>query len=160
MSNTPSQNVGAFAFLGQFPLTAPDLRVATSPANTIGAGIVDIDDIATETQSEIENLVQDLTNRLIELPGSNLDFGDPNNRGIGIMSYLNAPTTRLVGLPGRIDAEYEQDPRVIASATTIAQQADGSTLISTQVQTAAGVFGLGWAWSQAGVVPLAPTPQG
>ena len=150
----PGQNLGAISFPGQFPLTAPDLAVSGSPSNPSAGGIVDIDAIATETTSELQNLQQDLTNRLTELPGSNLDFGNPNNRGVGIMTYLSAPTTRLVGLPGRIDAEFEQDPRITNSATTIEQQADGSFRISTQLVCVAGVVGLAWSWSQAGVAPL------
>jgi hypothetical protein len=150
----PVQNLGALTFQGQFPLTAPDLAVATSPSNPSAGGIVDIDSLATETTSELQNLQQDLTNRLIELPGSNLDFGSPNSRGVGIMMYLNAPTTKLVGLPGRIDHEFEQDPRVITSATTLVAQSDGSYLISTQLETVAGVFGVAWNWSTSGVAPV------
>lgn len=158
MSNLPSpqQNLGAFSFPGQFPLTAPDLAVSGSPANPSAGGIVDIDAVASETTSELQNLQQDLTNRMTEMPGSNLDFGTPNNRGIGIMMYLNAPTTRLAGLPHRIDAEFEQDPRVLSSATVLVPQSDGSTLIATQIQTVAGVFGVTWAWSQSGIAPISP----
>jgi hypothetical protein len=150
VSNTPQ------VLQGQFPLTAPDISVAGSPSNPSAGGIVDADDLMTETTSEIQNLVQDLTNRLTELPGSNLDFGTPNTRGIGIMLYLSATTAKLSGLPGRIDAEFEQDPRVTTSATTLVRQPDGSYLISSQVQTVAGVFGIGWAWSQSGIAPLPP----
>src|SRR5579872_7133315 len=98
------------ALLGQFPVTAPDLRVSPGA----GGMVVDIDDLATETTSELENLQQDLTNRLYEIPGSNLDFGSgaDNTRGVGIMTYLNAPQDRLIGLGARIDKEFELDPRV------------------------------------------------
>jgi hypothetical protein len=138
-------------FPGQFPLTAPDLAVSSG----VGGMVVDMDDLGTETISEQQNLQQDLMNRMIELPGSNLDFGTPNNRGIGIMTYLNASSDRLVGLPARIDAEFEQDARVRASLTTpITVQADGSYLIASQIETVAGVFGYAWSWSQAGVVPV------
>jgi hypothetical protein len=150
MSNTPQ------VLQGQFPLTAPDIAVSGSPANPSAGGIVDADALMTETTSEIQNLIQDLTNRLIEFPGSNLDFGTPNTRGVGLMLYLSATTAKLAGLPGRIDAEFEQDPRVTLSATTLRPQGDGSYLISSQVQTVVGVFGLGWAWSQSGIAPLPP----
>lgn len=153
MSNT-SQNVGALSFPGQFPLTAPDLAVSGSPSNPSAGGIVDIDLIATETISELQNLQQDLTNRLTEMPGSNLDFGSPNARGVGIMSYLSATTEKLKGLPARIDAEFEQDPRITTSATTLVRQPDGSYLISTELVAVAGVVGLVWAWSQTGVAPV------
>ncbi len=156
MSNQPpGQNLGALAFLGQFPITAPDLQVSGSPSNPSAGGIVDIDAIATETTSELQNLQQDLTNRLTEMPGSNLDFGSPNNRGIGIMSYLSGTTQKLAGLPGRIDAEFIQDPRVTASATApFVRQPDGSYVISTQLVCIAGVVGLSWGWSQSGLVAL------
>lgn len=141
-------------FPGQFPLTAPDLAVSPSP----GGVAVDADDLMTETTTEAQNLQQDLTNRLIELPGSNLDFGDNNTRGIGIMTYLNAPAGRLLGLPARIDAEFEQDPRVTSSHTTITQgpaDAKGQPTwnIDTQAETVAGVVGLGWSWTSSGLYP-------
>jgi len=150
----PVQNTGSFSFPGQFPVTAPDLAVAGSPSNPSAGGIVDMSLLATETISELQNLQQDLTNRLIEMPGSNLDFGTPNTRGIGIMAYLSAASGVLVGLPRRIDHEFEQDPRVISSLTTLVTQPDGSKLVSTQITAVSGVFGLAWGWSQAGVVPL------
>lgn len=145
-------------FPGQFPLTAPDLAVVQSP----GGMIVDIDELATETTSETQNLLQDLTNRIVEVPGSNLDFGTPNTRGIGIMMYLNAKADRVVGLAARIDAEFELDPRVTTSQTAILdgppdEDGNPTKVISTQFVGVAGVFGLSWSWSQAGVFPLAPT---
>lgn len=145
MSNLP-QNLQ-----GQFPLTAPDIAVSFT------GSIADADALMTETTSEIQNLQQALTCRLIETPGSNLDFGSPNNRGIGIMLYLSAPAERLVGLAQRIDAEFELDTRVVTSSTTLVQQAGGGYLISSVVQTVVGVFGLSWGWSQAGVAPLPPS---
>jgi hypothetical protein len=143
-------------FPGQFPITAPDLAV--SNGGQVGGQFVDADDLMSETTSEAQNLQQDLTNRLVELPGSNLDFGTPNTRGVGIMSYLSAPSSKFEGLPARIDAEFIQDPRVTGSFTPpLAQQPDGSYIISTQVTTVAGVLGLSWAWSAAGVAPLPMT---
>jgi hypothetical protein len=149
----PNQNLAVLAFPGQFPLTAPDIAVSTSPANPSAGGIVDMDALATETTSELQNLQQDLTNRLIEMPGSNLDFGPSNSRGVGIMSYLSS-AKKIGGLPARIDAEFIQDPRVSESLTTLVLQSDGTYLVSTQLVTVAGVFGLAWAWSQAGIVPV------
>ena len=149
-----TQNLGALTFPGQFPLTAPDLAVSGSPSNPSAGGIVDMDALATETTSELQNLQQDLTNRLTEMPGSNLDFGTPNTRGVGIMMYLSGTTAQLAGLPGRIDAEFEQDVRVTTSATAIMKQADGSYLISTQLVAVAGVVGVSWSWSQSGVAAL------
>lgn len=140
-------------FPGQWPITAPDIAVSSGT----GGMVVDMDALATETTSEIQNLQQDLTNRLVELPGSNLDFGSPNSRGVGIMLYLSGDSSKLSGLPSRIDVEFEQDPRVVGSYTTIMLQADGSYVISSQVQTVVGVFGLAWGWSQTGVVPLPVT---
>jgi hypothetical protein len=151
---TPNQNQGALSFPGQFPITAPDIAVSGSASNPSAGGIVDMDMVATETISELQNLQQDLTNRLTEMPGSNLDFGSPNTRGVGIMSYLSGTGDQLAGLPARIDAEFVQDPRVTGSQTSLVQQADGSYLVSTQLSTVAGVFGLTWGWSQSGVVAL------
>ena len=151
---TTNQNTGALSFPGAFPLTAPDIAVSGSPSNPSAGGIVDMDALATETTSELQNLQQDLTNRLTELPGSNLDFGTPNTRGVGIMTYLSASTQKLAGLPHRIDAEFEADPRVTTSATQLIRQPDGSYQVVTQLVAVAGVFGLTWSWSQAGVVPV------
>lgn len=141
-------------FPGQFPLTAPDLAVASSPLNPSAGGMVDIDDLATETTSELQNLIQDLTSRMTEMPGSNLDFGSPNTRGIGIQGYIGASSVVLLGLPGRIDAEFELDSRVTSSATTIQKQVDGSYLITSQIACVAGVFGVTWSWSQLGIAPV------
>jgi hypothetical protein len=135
---------------GQFPITAPDLRLSSSP----GGIAQDTDALMTETTSELQNLQQDLGNRLIELPGSNIDFYPDLSRGVGLMLYLSATADVLVGLAGRIDAEFEKDPRVLSSATTITSNADGSQTISSQVETVAGVFGLGWVWSQTGLFPV------
>ena len=135
-----------------FPLTAPDLAVSPSA----GGMLVDIDGLASETTSELQNLQQDLTNRLVEQPGSNLDFGTPNTRGVGIMTYLSGTEAQLAGLPARIDAEFLQDDRDTGSLTTITAQPDGSRLISSQVESVAGVVGLSWGWSQQGVVPITP----
>lgn len=143
---------------GQFALTAPDLAVSSQ--GQPGGMIVDIDDLASETISEAQNLYQDLGNRLVELPGSNLDFGTPNTRGVGIMTYLSGTGAQLEGLGARIDAEFEADPRVTSSLTTITLQANGGYLVAAQVVTVAGVFGFAWGWSQAGVAPLGMTSGG
>ena len=178
MSNLPTQNLATFSFPGQFPITAPDIQVSGSAQNPSAGGIVDMD--------TLQNLQQDLTNRLTELPGSNLDFNytttyatntslnfledvsanvsnvvvtttaasSPNNRGVGIMTYLSGTVAKLQGLPHRIDQEFEQDPRVVQSSTSLIQQADGSYLITTQLQVVGGVFGLAWSWSQAGIASI------
>lgn len=156
---TVTQILGNLTTTGQFPLTAPDVRVSGSPTNPSAGGIVDMDAIASETTSEIQNLQQDLTNRLTEVPGSNLDFGSPNSRGIGLQLYLSGTQDKLKALPGLIDQEFEQDPRVVQSSTTLVQNGtdalgNAAFLISTQLQTVAGVFGLSWSWSQAGVAAL------
>lgn len=142
------------ALLGQFPLTAPDLACGFATFAS------DSDPLFSETLSEVQNLQQDLGHRLVELPGSNADFGPNNTRGIGIMTYLNSSSERLVGLPARIDAEFIQDFRVLDSSTTISQAPDGTFQLVSQVTTQAGVFGLAWAWSQIGLVPLPTPPSG
>lgn len=135
---------------GQFPLTAPDIYTPFA-AGTFAS---DMDVLATETTSEMQNLQQDLGHRLIELPGSNLDFGSDNTRGIGIMQYLSADGSLLEGLPHRIDEEFAQDARVLDSSTQILDNGDGTFTIDSTVTTPAGVFGFGYTWSQQGIVPL------
>lgn len=142
------------ALLGQFPLTAPDIALSSSP----GGLAQDADVLMTETLSEAQNYLQDLTNRLIETPGSNLDFLPDVTRGVGIMLYLNATTDKIAGLAGKIDAEFEKDPRTKASftelSTTVDADGNAATLISTQVESVLGVFGFSWVWGQTGVTPL------
>jgi hypothetical protein len=139
---------------GQFPLTAPDIYTPFAS----GTFASDMDVLATETTSEMQNIQQDLGHRLIELPGSNLDFGDNNTRGIGIMQYLSADGARLEGLPRKIDEEFGQDPRVVDSSTELLDNGDGTFTINTLITTQAGVFGLGYVWSQQGLVPLFVNP--
>ena len=151
MSNNVNQKL-----LGVFPLTAPDLAATSSP----GGMAQDADALMSETLSEIQNLQQDLTNRLIETPGSNLDFLPDRTRGVGIMLYASATSDQIAGLPTRIDKEFEKDPRVTGSYTVLQTQPDGSTLIASSVTTVVGVFGLGWIWSSQGIAPAAaPAPM-
>ena len=143
-------------FLNSFPLTSPDLVAVPSPAGMA----TDIDDFASETQTELDNLQQDLLHRLVENPGSNQDFPPPNVRGVGIFLYLNGTEAQLQGLPARVDHEFEQDSRVISSRTTLQKQPAGAQypyILSVQVESVAGVFGLSFGWSQTGLVPL-PSP--
>jgi hypothetical protein len=118
----------------------------------------DIDAYASETNTEQQNLIQDLLHRLVELPGSNPDL--PSNRGVGIMLYINGTEEQLRGLPARIDADWEQDSRVLKSVSTLTPQPAGAEfpfIISSQVESVAGVFGLSYGWSQQGLVPLPST---
>jgi hypothetical protein len=136
-----------------FPITAPDLLVNSSATSFAD----DIDVFASETTTELQNLIQDLTNRLVEVPGSNLDFGPNNTRGVGLFLYLSAPASVFAGLPGKIDSEFELDPRVLSSLTTVTQNPVGSQFpytISIQVQSVPGVFGLTFGFGQQGLVPL------
>lgn len=141
------------ALLGQFPITAPDIRVSVSP----GGVAVDSDALMTETTSEIENLLQRLTCALIEEPGSNPDFPSTQRRGIGIQGYLGSTTDRLPGLSASIDREFELDPAVLKSTTTLGTDADGNPTVNTEVETVIGVWGFAWAWSPKGLVPAPPT---
>lgn len=140
----------ATVLFGQFPLTAPDLRTDPAP----GGISWDMNILASETVSEIENLQQDLGHRLVEIPGSNPDFGPNNTRGVGIYQYLSGDSTRFQGLPARIDEEFGQDPRVLNSSTGITAQADSTFAIQSAVETVVGVFGFAWAWSSKGLFPL------
>src|ERR1039458_2859556 len=108
---TPTQNLTSFSFTGQWPLTSPDIAVSGSTTNPSAGGIVDMDTLGSETISELQNLQQDLTNRLTEIPGSNLDFNFTTtyeshisnaflvNAGAGIVATTTTVTTTAASNP-------------------------------------------------------------
>ena len=69
----------------------------------------DVDPLAAETTSDLQNLEQDVLHLLLEAPGSNED--DPL-RGIGIMNYLSGTVNDLQSLPRLIEEQLLQDTRI------------------------------------------------
>src|ERR1700677_2752981 len=127
MANTPPTST-------QFPLTAPDVVY-----------VDDLDRLATETTSEVQNLSQDLYHSLEMLPDSNPDVP---GRGVGVVLYLSGSSEDLAGLVGAIEADFQKDFRVQACAATLSQEPDGSWLIQVEVEAIVGVFTLSFRYSQ------------
>jgi hypothetical protein len=108
----------------------------------------DIDPSASETTSDLQNLLQDIYHVLIELPGSNPD--DPT-RGVGIDQYLSGTLTQLQTLPGVIDEQLTADPRITGCASSV-QQTSGpfAFTITINVEVSGSVIGLQYGWSAPG----------
>lgn len=124
-----------------FNVTGPDLVLAT-----------DMDPLAVETTSEIENLAQDCYHWLICIPGGNLDNID---RGVGIYQYLSGTSDELRSLPSAIEADFQKDARVVDCVASIQGQPNGAPLISVQVQpTAGGILPLLFGYSSAAGLEL------
>ncbi|MDB4946238.1 MAG: hypothetical protein JWP97_5772 [Labilithrix sp.] len=70
----------------------------------------DLDEFASETDDELEQLAQDLEHRLLEEYGSNPDDED---RGVGLLSRLSGSDdpTKIGRL---IEADFVKDVRVLA----------------------------------------------
>jgi hypothetical protein len=109
----------------------------------------DMTPLAQETTSEAQNLSQDLYHSLIQIPDSN---PDAPGRGVGVLLYLNGTLTDLQGLPGKIEADFEKDSRVLGAAATLIQNPGSgllSDLIQVQVQATVGVLNLLYGYNQA-----------
>lgn len=117
------------------PLTYPDLVCD-----------LDVDPFASETTSDLQNLIQDVYHLLLEYPGSNLD--DPQ-RGIGVEQYLSSNDKQFSGLPGIIDTQLSEDERIDSSNTTLTQNNDGTFLLKVQITVGVTVVPLEFGW-QAG----------
>lgn len=117
-----------------FPLTAPDLQYIDDVSDPLGS----------ETTSEAQNLWQDLYHSLVCLPNGN---PDAPGRGVGVLLYLSGTLTDLQGLPAKIEADFEQDFRVVGCAASLGQNPDGSYTIQILVQSVVGVltFNFGYA---------------
>lgn len=125
------------------PLTVPDLVCE-----------LDLDAQARETTTDLQTLSQDVLHVLLELVGSNLD--DPD-RGIGVDQYLSGTEDQLAALPSVIENQLEKDDRIDACSASLDQQADGSWILSIEVQVDGTVLGLQYGYVQgSGLVPLSP----
>ena len=125
-----------------FPYTAPDL-----------VDMLDLDPLASETTSDLQNLAQDCYHWLLCRPGSNPD--DPT-RGIGVELYLSGTANDLMGLQTAIEADFDKDVRIAATLATVILNPDGSYTIAVKVRGATGlVFSLSYSYTQAGgLVPF------
>ena len=119
----------------QFPLTYADLVCDQ-----------DLDPFAGETTSDLQNLIQDVTHVIVELPGSNPD--DPN-RGVGIFNYLSGTEADLAKVAGIIESQLTQDDRVQACSCSILTQDDATFpfVVRVDITVAGSVIGLSYGFS-------------
>jgi hypothetical protein len=94
----------------------------------------DFDPTGAETASDLDSLEQDCLHVVAQAMGSNLD--DPT-RGVNAPGYLGGTSIKLAEMPGIIDAQLQDDPRIASSSSTLSLQSDGKYLI----QSAIGVEG-------------------
>jgi hypothetical protein len=109
----------------------------------------DADQFASETTSDLQSLLQDIYHVLVELPGSNPD--DPT-RGVGINQYLSGTSVQLNTIPGVIEDQLTQDPRIDGCTASVQQQSSGPFpwLVFIDVQVDGSVIGLQYGWSSDG----------
>lgn len=130
--------------LSQLPLTASDLVC-----------VDDLDPLALETTSDLQNLEQDVLHILQETYGSNLD---DINRGIGVPEMLSGSTVPLQTLPKVIDTQLTKDARIDKSKTTITQNSDQSFNLEIQVTVNSSVVPINVQFSAVNGLTLIPAP--
>ena len=136
-----------FNFSGSpLPLTYPDL--VCSP---------DVDSLGAETQSDLQNLIQDVMHVLQQDLGSNLD--DPN-RGCGIADYLSGTDIDLQTLAGNIQSQLHDDPRLTSVTAQVIAGYPGSTFpytVLVNLGVSGAVIGVSFGWSSVtGLVNTTP----
>lgn len=105
----------------------------------------DLDEFASETDDEFEQLAQDLEHRLFEDYGSNPDDED---RGAGLLSRLSG--TDSPAMIGRlVEADFVKDERVLSCACTVTRSAANAAGVAAnvaiEVRTTYGLLKLGYA---------------
>lgn len=85
----------------------------------------DMDPLGADTASDLESLEQDVLHIIAQALGSNIADQD---HGIGAVGYLGGTEEKLKKMPGRIDAQLPDDPRITSSTTTYAKASDGYTI--------------------------------
>lgn len=106
----------------------------------------DLDEFASETDDELEQLAQDLEHRLLEEYGSNPDDED---RGVGLMSRLSG-TDDPTMIARLIEADFHKDERVLTCVAQVKRRgrADNSGVfadVDITVTTTDGLLKLGYA---------------
>lgn len=104
----------------------------------------DLDEFASETDDELEQLAQDLEHRLLEDYGSNPNDED---RGVGLMSRLSGHDDPIM-IARLIEADFVKDERVFTCVATVALAGVGNdgvlATIDVEVTTSAGLLKLGY----------------
>ncbi len=110
----------------------------------------DLDPLAVETTSDLQNLEQDVRHVIQETLGSNLD---DLSKGIGVGSRLSGSTVDLTRIPKILDGQLKKDPRVSTSKSTTKVNAGGSFELDVEVTVAGVVIGLHFPSSAFNVLP-------
>lgn len=104
----------------------------------------DLDEFASETDDELEQLAQDLEHRLFEEYGSNPDDED---RGVNLLSRLSGSDSPA--MIGRlIEADFHKDERILTcvAVVTVAESGNAGAVASVDITTTttAGLLKLGY----------------
>lgn len=104
----------------------------------------DLDEFASETDDELEQLAQDLEHRLFEAYGSNPDDED---RGAGLRSRLSS-SDDPIKIGRLIEADFTKDERVLTCVATVdvrnAGNSGAAATIGIEVTTTDGLLTLGY----------------
>lgn len=92
----------------------------------------DLDEFASETDDELEQLAQDLEHRLLEEYGSNPDDED---RGVGLLSRLSS-TDDERKIARLIEADFVKDDRVLSvvASVTVANNGNAGAVFSISIE--------------------------
>lgn len=112
----------------------------------------DLDEFASETDDELDQLAQDLEHRLLEEYGSNPDDED---RGVGLLSRLSG--TDNPAMIGRlIEADFHKDPRVLTCIALVTLTGSGNAGVAAAVDitvtTDDGLLKLGYSVDTGGAL--------
>jgi hypothetical protein len=104
----------------------------------------DLDEFASETYDELDQLAQDLEHRLFEEYGSNPDDED---RGVGLVARLSGSDSPA--MIGRlIEADFHKDERVLSCVANVTLAGSGNTGVAAtldiSVTTNDGLLKLGY----------------
>lgn len=104
----------------------------------------DLDEFASETDDELDQLAQDLEHRLLEEYGSNPDDED---RGVGLVSRLSGSDNPT--MIGRlIEADFCKDERVLTCVAVVTLAGSGNAgsvaTVDVTVTTNDGLLKLGY----------------
>lgn len=128
------------------PLTYPDLVC-----------MQDLDPNASETTSDLQNLIQDVYHVLFELLGSNPD--DPD-RGVGIDQYLSGTLDDLQKATRIIEAQLGEDDRIDTISANITQNPTTDPFpvsIIIEIGVDGSIITLQYGWESAvGLTPINP----
>lgn len=106
----------------------------------------DVDPLASETSSDMQNLAQDVYHIILEGLGTNID--DPT-RGVGVQNYLSGTQAQFSAVTSIIEAQLREDPRIDGVQCTLTDNGNNTFNIDTQIAVAQSIIGVQVLWSNA-----------